>query len=76
MAIDGMLYRRKMNFFVWTNVYKALFGSMSQSIYGKFQGRDNSCTSGKAASAGIENSPQVTKGLSQFPKNGLAGVVK
>ena len=49
---------------------------MSQSIYGKFQGRDNSCTSGKAASAGIENSPRVTKGLSQFPKNGLAGVVK
>ena len=49
---------------------------MSQSIYGKFQGRDNSCTSGEAASAGIENSPRVTKGLSQFPKNGLAGVVK
>ena len=49
---------------------------MSQSIYGKFQGRDNSCTSGEAASAEIENSPRVTKGLSQFPKNGLAGVVK
>ena len=50
--------------------------AMSQSIYGKFQGRDNSCTSGEVASAGIENSPRVTKGLSQFPKNGLAGVVK
>ena len=25
---------------------------------------------------GIENSPRVTKGTSQFPTNGLAGVVK
>ena len=25
---------------------------------------------------GIENSQQVTKGTSQFPKNGLAGVMK
>ena len=58
------------------SAHTALGGGLSQSIYGKFQGRDNSCTSGEAASAGIENSPRVTKGLSQFPKNGLAGVVK
>ena len=43
---------------------------------GKVQGRDNSCTSGKAVRAGIENSQQVTKGTFQFPMNGLAGVMK
>ena len=58
------------------NINPFAYKEMSQSIYGKFQGRDNSCTSGEAASAGIENSPRVTKGLTQFPKNGLAGVVK
>ena len=70
------IYKVKMLQKVCLKGYIRIPQEMSQSIYGKFQGRDNSCTSGEAASAGIENSPRVTKGLSQFPKNGLAGVVK
>ena len=70
MYVSTYKSRKMINF----TTYKSK--EMSQSIYGKFRGRDNSCTSGEAASAGIENSPRVTKGLSQFPKNGLAGVVK
>ena len=58
------------------NAQNALQRKWANPIREKFRDGIIPARAAKPRVHGIENSQQVTKGTSQFPKNGLAGVMK